>query len=175
MPNNARPLTTGDVANYCGVSRMGVLHWIRQGKLKAYTTPGGHYRIRVTDFRDFLQEFDIPIDTSVLGEETKRILVVAKDSLTLGTIVRTLSALPEKYEIDIASDNTSAVDKIAGFKPALVIVDTTLSRLDNPGLAKWLKDNVARQSVSVLLLTTPDSRGSETLQSTVSRLVGAWV
>jgi two-component system OmpR family response regulator len=173
MPNHARPLTTGEVADYCGVSRMGVLHWIRQGKLKAYTTPGGHYRIRFADFYDFLQEFDIPIDTSVFDGKTKRILVVAKDTPTLGTIVRALSAMPERYEIDVAADDTSAINRIADFKPALVIVDTPPSKFDNPKLARWVKDHMGKANTPILLLITPGSRESEALQSTVRRLVGA--
>ena len=77
MRDNTRVLTTGDVARYCGASRMGVLRWIRQGKLKAYTTPGGHYRVRIADCRGFLERCELPVDASSLGEETRRIRGVA--------------------------------------------------------------------------------------------------
>ncbi|MFQ5854663.1 MAG: helix-turn-helix domain-containing protein [Anaerolineae bacterium] len=151
-----QPLKTGQVARYCGVSRMGVLRWIRQGKLKAYTTPGGHYRIRITDFKDFLEEFDIPVDTAFFGEETRRILVVANDASTVGTVVKALSAMPEGYEIDVALDGSSAVARIAGFKPALVVLDTMVSGFDTPELAQWLKDDSARRGIPALILTTPN-------------------
>lgn len=44
------PLTTGDVAKYCHVTPTTIGNWIkgrgvRGSSLKAYTTPGGHYRI----------------------------------------------------------------------------------------------------------------------------------
>lgn len=61
-------LTAGEVARYCGVSRRGVNRWIRQGKLKAYKTPGGHYRIRKADFRNFLEQFEMPVDPTFFGE-----------------------------------------------------------------------------------------------------------
>jgi excisionase family DNA binding protein len=72
MGDHARPLTTGDVARYCGVSRKVVIHWIQQGKLKAYKplTPRGHYRIRRADFRAFLEEQGMPVDDSFFAEES---------------------------------------------------------------------------------------------------------
>ena len=55
-------LTTSDVAGYCGVTSVTVSRWIRGGKLKAYTTPGGHYRIRKQDFREFLESSGLLVD-----------------------------------------------------------------------------------------------------------------
>ena len=48
-------LTTGQVAVYCGVSRMTVLRWIDQGLLKSLVTPGGQHRVRLDDFKTFLR------------------------------------------------------------------------------------------------------------------------
>jgi excisionase family DNA binding protein len=58
---NDRFLTTGDVADYCQVSRSSVFRWIRQGKLHAFTTPGGHYRVHEREFRSFLARYGMPI------------------------------------------------------------------------------------------------------------------
>lgn len=161
MHDNGRPLTTGDVARYCGVSRMGALRWIRQGKLKAYSTPGGHYRIQVDDFRDFLRRFDIPVDVSFLGRDTKRILVLATDTFALGTIVRSLSAMGEGYEIDIAADRVSALVKIADFGPALIILNTRASKIEALKMLLWIRDHVEASSAPVLLLTKSVMREAE--------------
>lgn len=172
MRDNARILTTGDVARYCGVSRMGVLRWIRQGKLKAYRTPGGHYRIRIADFRDFLEEYDIPADASFFGEETRRILVVANDASALGTIVKALSAMPEGYEIDLAPDGPSATAKIADFDPALVILDTTVSGIDTPELVQRFEADMERRSLPVLTLMTPAIKQTEEEQPASTAATG---
>ena len=55
-------LTASDVARYCGVTSVTVSRWIRGNKLRAYTTPGGHYRIRKQDFRGFLESNGLPVD-----------------------------------------------------------------------------------------------------------------
>lgn len=62
-------LTASDVARYCGVSSVTVSRWIRGNKLKAYTTPGGHYRIRKQDFRKFLEASGLPIDEQYFSND----------------------------------------------------------------------------------------------------------
>lgn len=42
-------LTTGQVAREFGTTSRQVLRWIRQGRLRAVRTPGGHHRVRRED------------------------------------------------------------------------------------------------------------------------------
>jgi len=57
-----RLLRTSQVAAYCGVTNDGVVKWIKAGKLRARRTPGGHYRMRASDFRWFLERHGMPVD-----------------------------------------------------------------------------------------------------------------
>ena len=66
-------LTTGIVAQYCGVSYVTVLRWIRKGYLPAFRLPSGHYRVIRADFDEFLARHGIPsrsCRTSVRLERT---------------------------------------------------------------------------------------------------------
>jgi len=45
-------LGTGEVARICGVTRDAVLKWIKQGKLAAVRTAGGHFRVRRKDCQE---------------------------------------------------------------------------------------------------------------------------
>ncbi|MFC2021609.1 helix-turn-helix domain-containing protein [Chloroflexota bacterium] len=54
-------LTTGAVADYCGVSRVTVLRWIDREYLGAFRLPEGHYRIHRDDFGKFLAKHGIPV------------------------------------------------------------------------------------------------------------------
>lgn len=49
--NDLIMLTTGDVAKKLGVSNQAIINWIETGKIKAFQTPGGHYRIPADQFR----------------------------------------------------------------------------------------------------------------------------
>lgn len=69
--SNSRPglrrhdlLTTGQVAAYCGIDRVTVLRWINKGVLKSLVTPGGQHRVRLEDFKQFLQSqgWDVLLD-----------------------------------------------------------------------------------------------------------------
>lgn len=51
-----------DVAAYFGVSTGSVRNWIREGKLRAILTPGGHRRIRRNDFDEFISRYQKPTE-----------------------------------------------------------------------------------------------------------------
>ena len=79
-PTTRRFFTTTEIARYCEVSNDGVLKWIKAGKLRAFATPGGHYRISSEDFREFLNRYAFPIQESFFAERppqhVRRILIV---------------------------------------------------------------------------------------------------
>lgn len=52
-------ITTGDVAGYCGVSKVTVLRWIKKGYLEAFRLPEGHYRVHRDSFGEFLNRYDM--------------------------------------------------------------------------------------------------------------------
>ena len=54
-------ITTGAVAEYCGVSKVTILRWISKGYLIAFRLPEGHYRIHRDDFSKFLEKHSIPV------------------------------------------------------------------------------------------------------------------
>lgn len=49
-------LTTFQAAKLMSVTPDSVLKWIKAGKLKAYRTPGGHYRIKQSRIEELLRE-----------------------------------------------------------------------------------------------------------------------
>jgi two-component system OmpR family response regulator len=63
-------LTASDVARYCGVTSGTVSRWIKRNKLRAYTTPGGHYRIRKQDFKAFLEASGLPVEERYFSRDT---------------------------------------------------------------------------------------------------------
>jgi excisionase family DNA binding protein len=63
-------LTTGQAARYCHVSQATILNWIKKGKLEAYATPGGHYRILLPDFLSFLEMYKMPVDSELRVSRT---------------------------------------------------------------------------------------------------------
>ncbi len=48
-------LSTTELAKLCGVSRFTIINWTNQGKINAFRTVGGKYRIPVTEAISFLE------------------------------------------------------------------------------------------------------------------------
>ncbi|MFH1767527.1 MAG: response regulator, partial [Candidatus Omnitrophota bacterium] len=120
---NQKPLTTGEIAEFCHVTYRCVLVWIKEGKLKSYKTPGRHNRVKTADFLDFLKKHDMPAPRELKGVvEKKRIIIVDDDKNMVNSIKRALK-MENRYEIDTAFDGFDAGRKILGFKPDLVILD----------------------------------------------------
>ena len=55
-----------EVANICGVVNQTAINWIRNGHLKAFTTPGGQYRIYAKDLAAFLDNRGMSASGEVL-------------------------------------------------------------------------------------------------------------
>ncbi|MFC1573811.1 helix-turn-helix domain-containing protein, partial [Candidatus Latescibacterota bacterium] len=53
--SSGKILTTGAIAHYCETTVKQVNRWIKSGKLTAFQTPGGHYRVSKDEFRKFLE------------------------------------------------------------------------------------------------------------------------
>lgn len=150
-----RFFTTSEVARYCAVTNDGVLKWIKSGKLRAFSTPGGHYRIAADDFRAFLDKFDIPMDESFFrGEETRRSVLVVDDEADIREIVRrVLQELDPELVVEEASDGYEAGIKIGGLNPDLVIMDVRMPRVDGLSLCRSIRENPDTRDIKVLAIT----------------------
>src|SRR3990172_8540357 len=62
MKRSPHYLTTGHVAKACEVSLVTVKKWIRLEKLRAFRTPGRHYRVNVEEFQRFRIEYGFPAE-----------------------------------------------------------------------------------------------------------------
>lgn len=159
MPNAAdgdrRFFTTSEVARYCAVTNDGVLKWIKSSKLRAFSTPGGHYRISAEDFREFLQRYDMPIDESFFrGTKRQRTVLVVDDEPDIREIVsRVLAELDDDMRIEEAADGYEAGIKIGNLSPDLVIMDLMMPRVDGLSLCRSIRENPETRAVKVLAIT----------------------
>ncbi len=153
MERRRRALTTGQMAEYCQVRPATVFNWIKGGKLKAYSTPGGHYRVRLEDFLDFLEKYEIPIDEDFFAPPGSRILIVDDEPNVVEFIERALSGAGEDYLFEGASDGYEAGLKVASFEPNLVILDLVMPRVDGFEVCRRIKTDLETLGTKVLVVT----------------------
>ena len=148
-----RLLTAGDVAAHCHVTHKSVSNWIRSGRLKAYTTPGRHYRIRLLEFREFLKQTGLPpLPEEALSPSGKtRVLVVDDDE----DVVKTVSAFFTRwgYEVSTALSGFNAGLEVERFKPDLVVLDLMMPHVDGYDVCRTIKSDPTTRHIKVLVLT----------------------
>ena len=153
-----RFFTTTEVARYCEVSNDGVLKWIKAGKLQAFATPGGHYRISAKGFREFLTLYAFPIQESFFGavEDTphaRRVLVVDNEADQRKVLIRRLRKIDATWLLDEAGDGYEAGIKIGMSRPDLVVLDLTMPRVDGLSLCRSIRANPNTRSLRILALS----------------------
>ncbi|MDR0475891.1 MAG: helix-turn-helix domain-containing protein [Treponema sp.] len=134
-----------EVANICGVVNQTAINWIKNGHLKAFTTPGGQYRIYAKDLAAFL-------DTRGMGDSGEALQVILEradwNSILVATRDNGLAsqlqeefnrALPE-YTIFQAFDGFELGLKLAGRKPGFIILDRNLPGVDPDRVFRIIKD-----------------------------------
>lgn len=137
-----KPLTTGEIAQYCHVNYRTVLSWIEAGKLKAYRTPGKHSRITMQDFLKFLTKYKMPIPAELKNildkTRAKKILIIDDDKLVVNSIKRFLNQ-QANFEIQEAYDGFDAGRKVIDFLPDLVILDIKMPGMNGYDVAARIK------------------------------------
>lgn len=136
---NGEPLTVGDVARFCHVSRRTALTWVGVRKLKVYKTPGGHNRVREEDFVDFLKAYRMPIPDRFSGVVHRRRILIVDDDKDVVNSIKKLLEIGRQYEIDTAFDGFDAGRKFLTGRPDLVILDMRMPGIDGFEVAKRIK------------------------------------
>jgi excisionase family DNA binding protein len=144
-------LTTGEAAHRLGVSINAVKTWIREERLPALRTPGGHFRI---------SEADLVAFQAVLAGNSRapvsirpRILVVDDDGAMLSLLRETLELEIPGAMVETATDGYEGLVRVGAFRPDLLVLDIRMPRLDGFEVCRRLKARRETASVRILAMT----------------------
>jgi excisionase family DNA binding protein len=146
-------ITTGEAASHCRVSLQALRRWIRDGRLKAFQTPGKHARIEVAEFRRFLKECGMPPYPVGEGHPAPRVLVVEDEPDILQILTNLLAGQSQKLAVETAVDGYAALIKVGTFKPTRLILDVVLPRLDGLEVCRRLKARPETRDIRILAVT----------------------
>jgi CheY-like chemotaxis protein len=153
-----------EVANICGVVNQTAINWIKNGYLKAFTTPGGQYRVYSEDLVDFLHSrgMRMPEELQRVLEEQmqgRTILVVDDDQDLNNLVTQYLGQRYPDHEILQAFDGFDAGRMIAEKKPGLILLDIDLPGIDGHKLCRSIKQESGLGSpviISISGLSDPE-------------------
>ena len=131
-----------EVANICGVVNQTAINWIRNGYLKAFSTPGGQYRIYLEDLVDFMKDRNMKIPTELLEASQQKksisasILIVDDDRGLNQVVTKFIEREVPDLRIFQAFDGFEAGAIMAEKKPNIILLDLDLPGVNGEDLFK---------------------------------------
>ncbi len=160
-PNNSKDIfTTFEVSKIFEVDITTIINWIDSGKLPAYKTTGGHRRIRFEDLIEFAAKYNLPMKEELILADKKRlphtvnqtkVLVVEDDVSVVKFISQVVKKTFPDVVIETAFDGFTAGEKLAIFKPDILILDIRLPGVDGFGVLKKVRNRLT--NIKVLAIT----------------------
>lgn len=144
--------TTGEVAAFCHVTINAVKKWIASGKLQAFRTPGGHFRINREDFMAFLDRYKLDVKDEFFPER-KKILIIDDEHDVVEYIKGALETMQEGYQIECAGDGYDALIKVGDFKPELLVLDIRMPKIDGFEVCRRIKGDQHTKDIKILAVT----------------------
>lgn len=149
MAKNAKKIrifSALEVANLCGVVNQTAINWIRSGYLKAFTTPGGQYRIYAEDLMLFLEArgMRIPpeLEAHFRGDVDWKAVLVVDDNVELNELIcRYLEKRLPAFSVSHAHDGFEAGRLITEKRPGFIVLDIDLPGLNGHAICKRIKDD----------------------------------
>jgi excisionase family DNA binding protein len=152
MEEEKKPYTTGEIAGLCHVTINAVKKWIAAGKLSAYRTPGGHYRVKREDFMAFIEQYKMHIKDEI-APDRKRVLVVDDEPGVVEFVKDALAAMDKGYLIETAGDGYEALIKVGDFKPDLLVLDIRMPKIDGFEVCRRIKGDAATSDVKIFAVS----------------------
>lgn len=147
--------STFDIARMLDVVPGTVANWVDSGRLKAFSTLGGHRRISRENLLVFLKKNALPIP-DILADSSgkKKILVVEDDVKLLKLVVKALKRFRD-FELLTAADGFQAGQLMEGRKPDLVVLDLMLPDINGFKVCELIK--ARNKKARVIAMTGYDS------------------
>ncbi len=147
-------LTVGQAAKHVGVAERTLRRWADEGRLQAFSTPGGHRRFRLGDLEEFLHGARV----SPTGKDERRpvVLLVDDDARRSAAVSYALGA--DGCDVREAATATAALTAVEEAAPELILMNVALEGIDGLELLCRLRESHGLESVSVVMFT---ARGRE--------------
>ncbi len=142
--------TTYNVAKFCNVHHTTVIHWVNEGKLEAYTTPGGHRRIKKDILIEFMEKYGMPVSEE-LKSKKKRLLLVDDDEDALQEYKEALSG--NGFIFDFATNGFEAGTKIYKSRPDIILLDFKMPGMDGFQVCEILHKDPQTAHIPIIAVT----------------------
>ena len=152
-----------EVANICGVVNQTAINWIKNGSLKAFTTPGGQYRVYAEHLVDFLKERGMKVPAEVLDSlndgfvNDKKILIIDIDRVAIKDMREALSQALSGYSFITAATSFDAGRLLMAEKPEIIILSESFSELTVENLYDTISSRRDYEKPAIIFIAEENS------------------
>lgn len=148
-----KPLSVGQVAKICRVSKKTVLNWIYRNALKAFTTYGGHYRVWPGDLKSFLVKARMDIPFEYIDERQTTFLIVDDDPAYTYVLKDVLLAEFPHADVLATDDGYEALLLIGERKPQMIVLDLKMPKIDGFHFLELLRERKRDHTMKIVVLS----------------------
>jgi excisionase family DNA binding protein len=146
-----------EAANICGVVNQTAINWIKNGHLKAFTTPGGQYRVYAKDLAAFLGKRGLDASEEalqvILENANWDTLLIAGADMGLSMMLR--GGIQKEFpniEIIQAFDGFETGKLLAEKRPGFILVDSEFPGVDCRKLVEVIRGDLSFGKPFILLI-----------------------
>ena len=162
-----------EVANICGVVNQTAINWIKNGSLKAFTTPGGQYRVYAEHLVDFLRERGMKVPAEVLESlndgfvNEKKILIIDTDRVAIKELRDSLSESLLGYSFISAATSFDAGRLLMAEKPEIIILTESFSELTVENLYDTISSRRDYEMPAIIFIAEENSQVRESKKASL--------
>ena len=156
-----------EVANICGVVNQTAINWIKNGSLKAFTTPGGQYRVYAEHLVDFLKERGMKVPAEVLESlndgfvNEKKILIIDTDRVAIKELRDSLADSLTGYSFISAVTSFDAGRLLMAEKPEIIILTEAFAELTVENLYDTISSRRDYEKPAIIFIADENSTARE--------------
>lgn len=139
--------TTYDAARICNANIASIKNWIAKGLLRAFRTPGGHYRIKRRDLELFVQKYNMPYPFEAKAQKIVYLLDTDKGADKL------VGEAAAGHHYESFTDAMVAALRIGLERPDLLILNYKAKGLDGERFLEVLHDYPDTRNIRLILFT----------------------
>lgn len=144
--------TTHQVSKFCNVYPTTVINWVKEGMLPAYTTPGGHRRIKGEDLIKLMKKNNMPIPEELIKGNKNRVLVIDDDPKIL-RMINTVLSTEKDLEVLTADSGFQAGLTVSIWMPDIILLDMLMPDIDGFKVCRQLKSDEKTKDIPIIAVT----------------------
>lgn len=145
-------LTSYQVGSILQVNPSSVNKWVKDGRIPAFRTPGGHRRIRAADVVAFLSSHSMPVPESLMAASQRLLLIAEEDTHTQEALRFALAPYQKAVKVVVVGNSVDALVQIGAMRPHMVMLGSRLGNVDGFEVCRQLKLGQDTKGVQVVIV-----------------------